>query len=189
MPSLVTPALPAGSMSERDQPMIGGDGVALRVWREADRDSVVTAYADPAIQRWHCDSMTPAEAEAWIAGWAGRWQAETGASWAIVDDDRVAGQIGLRRIDLAEATAHISYWVLPAFRGRRIAPRALHALTDWAFGGLGLHRLELNHSTANAASCRVAEQAGYPAEGIKRSEARHADGWHDMHQHARLATD
>jgi RimJ/RimL family protein N-acetyltransferase len=49
--------------------------------------------------------------------------------------------------------------------------------------------MEINHSTQNPASCRVAEGAGYLAEGVKRSEALHADGWHDMHQHARIATD
>jgi ribosomal-protein-alanine N-acetyltransferase len=62
-------------------------------------------------------------------------------------------------------------------------------MAAWAFGTLGLHRIEANHSTANPASCRVAERAGFAAEGVKRGEALHADGWHDMHLHARLATD
>jgi RimJ/RimL family protein N-acetyltransferase len=62
-------------------------------------------------------------------------------------------------------------------------------LTTWAFGELRLHRLELSHSTVNPASCRVAENAGYAMEGIKRGEALHADGWHDMHLHARLCDD
>jgi RimJ/RimL family protein N-acetyltransferase len=61
--------------------------------------------------------------------------------------------------------------------------------TTWSFDVLGLHRLEINHSTANPASCRVAERAGYIGEGVKRNSALHLDGWHDMHQHARLATD
>jgi RimJ/RimL family protein N-acetyltransferase len=41
----------------------------------------------------------------------------------------------------------------------------------------------------NPASCRVAHHAGYPFEGIKRREALHTDGWHDMHLHARLIDD
>jgi RimJ/RimL family protein N-acetyltransferase len=189
MPSLVSPVLGAGTLAGLVQPEIAGDGVLLRPWREADRDVVVAGYADPAIQRWHCRSMSADEAAAWIARWPRRWADESGAGWAIVDTEVVAGQISFRRIDLGEAVAELSYWVLPEFRGRRIAPRGLAALTGWAFGVLGLHRLELNHSTANAASCRVAAQAGYAVEGTKRDEARHADGWHDMHQHARLATD
>ena len=49
--------------------------------------------------------------------------------------------------------------------------------------------VELIHSTRNPASCRVAENAGYKLEGTKRREALHADGWHDMHLHARLIDD
>ncbi|GIF36567.1 GNAT family N-acetyltransferase [Actinoplanes xinjiangensis] len=189
MPSLVTPALPAGSLASMDQTAITGDGVLLRAWTEADRAAVVAGFADPDIQRWHCRSLDDDEALAWIARWRTGWLAETEACWAVVADGVVAGQIGLRRIDLAEGMAAISYWTLPAARGRRVAPRALEALTSWAFHDLGLHRLELSHSTANTASCRVAGRSGFPAEGTKRAEARHADGWHDMHLHARLATD
>ena len=50
-------------------------------------------------------------------------------------------------------------------------------------------RLEVWHSTRNAASCRVAEKAGFVAEGVKRHAVLHVDGWHDMHVHARIAGD
>jgi RimJ/RimL family protein N-acetyltransferase len=189
VPYLVTPALAPGSMATRSQPEIPAGGLLLRPWRPDDRPAVVAAYADPGIQRWHCRSMTGDEAGAWIASWPGRWRTETGAGWAVVQGGAVAGQISLRRLALAEGRGEVSYWVLPAARGRRIAARALTALSAWCFGMLALHRLELHHSTANPASCRVAEAAGFPAEGIKRGEARHTDGWHDMHAHARLATD
>ncbi len=45
------------------------------------------------------------------------------------------------------------------------------------------HRLDLYHSVANPASCRVAEKAGYLCEGTMRGSCLHADGWHDMHVH------
>ncbi|MEU4162275.1 GNAT family N-acetyltransferase [Actinoplanes sp. NPDC026670] len=189
MPSLVTPALPAGTLASMDQMAITGDGVLLRAWTTADLPSVVAGFADPDIQRWHCRSLDDDEALAWIARWRAGWLMETEACWAVEADGVVAGQIGLRGIDLTEGMAAISYWTLPAARGKRIAPKALTALTTWAFTELGLHRLDLSHSTANAASCQVAARCGYLLEGTKRSEARHADGWHDMHAHARLATD
>ncbi|WP_328462228.1 GNAT family N-acetyltransferase [Actinoplanes sp. NBC_00393] len=189
MPSLYTPALPAGTLSSLPQPVITDDGLQLRPWQESDLADVIAGYSDPAIQRWHCRSMTSDEAREWIARWPGRWSTETGAGWAVTLDGAVAGQISFRRVDLDEGLAEVSYWVLPSARGKRIAPRALGALAVWSFGTLGLHRVELNHSTLNNASCRVAELAGFPAEGVQRGVARHADGWHDMHGHARLATD
>jgi len=62
-------------------------------------------------------------------------------------------------------------------------------MTAWCFETLRLHRVELCHATANVASCRVARYAGFAVEATKRGEGRHADGWHDMHVHARLDTD
>jgi RimJ/RimL family protein N-acetyltransferase len=189
VPSLVTPALTPGSLAAMPQPEIDGRGVVLRPWQPADRDVVIAAYADPDVQRWHSYSMTEDEADVWIATWPYRWRRETGAGWAVVEDGAVAGQISLRRIELGEGLAEVSYWVLGKDRGRGVAGRALATLADWCFGTLGLHRVELAHSTVNVASCRVAERAGFAAEGTRRGQGRHADGWHDMHQHARLAGD
>jgi RimJ/RimL family protein N-acetyltransferase len=98
----------------------------------------------------------------------------------------VAGRISLR-LRLADGVGECGYWVLPWARGAGLAPAALAALTGWAFGGLGLHRAELMHSTANLASCRVAEKAGYVLEGTLREAMLHLDGWHDMHLHATTA--
>jgi len=189
VPSLVTPALPTGTMAALTQPEIAANGIVLRPWQASDRPVVTAAFADPAIQRWHCRSMTDQEAAGWIDSWPARWRDETDAAWAVVDAGTVVGQVGLRRVDLAEGLAAVSYWVLPVARGHRVAPRALGALTGWSFRTLGLHRLALSHSTANVASCRVAQRAGFAAEGTKRGEGRHADGWHDMHLHALLRTD
>ncbi|MDG4825775.1 GNAT family N-acetyltransferase [Asanoa sp. WMMD1127] len=189
MPSLAAPAVPPGTLAGTKQPVIDGAGVRLRPWRPDDHEVVRAAYADPAVQRWHVRSMDALEAQAWVAAWSGRWKGESGAGWAVERDGAVAGQISLRRIDLHDGLAEVSYWVLPAARGAGLAGRALTALTAWSFGTLGLHRIEVAHSTANPASCAVAARAGFALEGTKRSEARHADGWHDMHLHARLATD
>ncbi|RZU75852.1 RimJ/RimL family protein N-acetyltransferase [Micromonospora kangleipakensis] len=189
MPLLTEPALPPGSMAALPQPRIRADGLLLRPWQPPDRPVVVAAYADPAIQRWHCRSMSDGEAADWIAAWAGRWRGETGAGWAVLAAEQVVGQISLRRVVLSEGEAEVSSWVLPQARGRRVAPRALSALGGWCFATLGLHRVELSHSPANPASCRAARHAGFPAEGTRRGAARHADGWHDMHVHARLDTD
>ncbi|WP_231925329.1 GNAT family N-acetyltransferase [Micromonospora purpureochromogenes] len=189
MPMLAAPAVPPGSMAALAQPGLRAEGVHLRPWLAADREVVVAAYADAAIRRWHCRSMTDDEAADWIAAWPGRWRAESGAGWAVCDAGVVVGQLSLRRLVLADGLAEVSYWVLPAARGRRVAPRALAAVSAWCFDTLRLHRVELCHSTANEVSCRVARRAGFTAEGTKRGEGLHADGWHDMHLHARLRTD
>jgi ribosomal-protein-alanine N-acetyltransferase len=107
------------------------------------------------------------------------------ASWAVTDAHGVVGRVGFRALDLATGSGEVTYWMLPAARGRNIAARALTAASDWMFATAGFHRLALLHSTRNDPSCRVAEKAGYAYEGTARSQGLHLDGWHDMHVHAR----
>lgn len=130
--------------------------------------------------------MTPSEATTWVEEARVGWAHGTSASWAVVDQNVLVGRMSLRRIELTAGLAEIGYWVTAAARGRGIAPRALMVMTDWSFRVLGRHRLELEHSTENRASCTVASKTGYLLEGMKRSGGLHDDGWHDMHLHARL---
>jgi RimJ/RimL family protein N-acetyltransferase len=190
MPELVSPVVPEGRLRDRVQPTLTVDELVLRPWRPPDADRLVEAYGDPDIRQWHARSMTDGEARGWIASRAERWQAETGADWAVLDDDgEVIGRAALRTLDLSDGSGEVAYWVVPAARGRDVASRALRAVTGWMFAEIGLHRIELLHSTGNEASCRVATKAGYDVEGTKRRQALHADGWHDMHLHACISED
>ena len=133
--------------------------------------------------------MSEAEAAEWVTERAGRWERERGAEWAVADQDAVLGRVAFGSLDLSDGSAEAAYWVLPAARGRGVAPRALRAVTAWMFAHVGLHRITLLHSTRNDASCRVAHKAGFALEGTLRRQTLHADGWHDMHLHARLCDD
>ena len=186
MPALTPPAIPAGTLGTRPQPVLTVDELTIRPWATADAPAVVAAYQDADIQRWHVRSMTSAEAETWIQSWADRWRAETGVNWAVTDPGGVVGRIGFGGLNLTDGLGEAAYWVVPAARGRRIAARALATTTTWMLRS-GFHRLALLHSTGNLASCRVAVAARYPYEGTQREQARHQDGWHDVHIHARLA--
>ncbi|MGW4567509.1 GNAT family N-acetyltransferase [Streptomyces sp. NPDC004561] len=185
-------AVPAGSMAGADQPVLGlAGGAELRPWRPDDADTLLTAGQDPAIRQWNLFAVADrTEARRRIARMHGRWRAETGAVWAIArPGGPPLGLIGLNDVDLAGGGAEIVYWLLPEARGAGLAVAATRRLARWALHDLGLHRLRLSHSTANPASCRVAEKAGFGFEGTMRGALLHADGWHDQHLHARLAGD
>ncbi|MFE2103391.1 MULTISPECIES: GNAT family N-acetyltransferase [unclassified Streptomyces] len=184
--------VPAGSMAERDQPVLGlPGGLELRPWRtgDADADALLTAGSDPAIRLWNLFSVrTRDEARARIERMHERWRAETGAVWAIArPGGPPQGLAGFHDISLAGGNAEIMYWVLPESRGGGIVVEAARRLSRWALDDLGLHRLRLCHAVGNPASCRVAEKAGYAFEGTMRSSLLHADGWHDEHLHALVA--
>jgi RimJ/RimL family protein N-acetyltransferase len=185
--------MPAGVLSRSAQPTISVAGVALlRPWILDDAAATVEAFDDPAIRRWHlqrADSID--EAVDLITHWQSGWSRESEANWALVDPDTdgLLGRMALKGLGLHDATAAVAYWMHPASRGRGLCPQALVALSQWAFREAGFHRLHLDHSVNNLASCRVAVKAGFQEEGIRRSAALHADGWHDMHVHARLSDD
>ncbi|MCX4586353.1 GNAT family N-acetyltransferase [Streptomyces sp. NBC_01481] len=188
MPSLVAPAIPVGALAASGQPTLPIEGGALlRPWRIADAEAVAEAFQDPEIQRWHvrrADSVE--EAREWIEGWRSSWHSESGGHWAVagVDGDRLLGRVSLKSLDLADGKAEVAYWMVPAARGRGVCTCAVMTLTRWALEHGRFHRLELEHSTGNQASCRVAVKAGFEEEGVRRGAALHADGWHDMHLHA-----
>lgn len=190
MPGLTNRLVGAEIFTGGEQPVIStGDGLALRPWAVGDAPAVFEAFSDPLIQRWHARSAgSVAEVRGWIEGWARMWRTGAGANWAVADvrTGRLVGRASLKNMHLDGGQAEVAYWTTPAARGRAVAPRAVAALTTWAFD-VGFHRLELTHSVANQPSCRVAAKTGYALEGTMRSAGLHFDGWHDMHLHARIA--
>src|SRR4051812_31560571 len=176
MPVLVEPALPSGILRNLEQPRLEADDLVLRPWRAADAPIVREAFDCPDIQRWHVRRLdSDEEAVEWTGQWPLRWAAEEAVSWAVVDaEDEPLGQVGLRGISLAEGAAGVSYWILPAARGRNLATRSVQVVCDWAFGEIGFERLENHHSTLNQASCRVAVKTGFPHEGTLRRAIKHA---------------
>ncbi|MEU6776586.1 GNAT family N-acetyltransferase [Streptomyces sp. NPDC046759] len=192
MVSLVPRAVAPGTLAGLPQPVLHAGDLTIRPWGESDAADVVKAFRDPAIRHWHIFSVeTVHEAREWIATRQRIWRSETGANWAVTrrHDAELIGRVGLRTANLRTGEAEVTYWVLPEARGRGIATAALRELTRWAFEDIGLHRLALAHSTANEASCRVAQKAGFRFEGTQRSKVLHSDGWHDMHMHARINGD
>jgi RimJ/RimL family protein N-acetyltransferase len=173
------------------QPEIVVDAeLLLRPWQPTDVAAVIEAFSDADIQHWHFRRFdTEAEAGEWISSCSAGWSAELRATWAIVKraGAEIVGHVSIFTT-LEDGYGEVSYWVLPEARGNGIATRACIAATQWAHR-LGLHRVQLQHSTRNAASRRVALRAGYVEEGVRRGANLHADGWHDMQLYSHLATD
>ena len=187
MPDLVPHVLTAGALGGRPQPALPAGDLLLRPWEPGDAPALLAAYADPGVQHWNGRSLSEPEAEVYAQEWAEHWHAERRAGWAAVRGDELAGRITLRDIDHEQGCAEVTYWVVPAARGTGVAPAAVEAVARWAFDEAGFHRLELQHSTRNPASCRVAEKSGFALEGTRRSSLLHDDGWHDMHLHGRVS--
>ncbi|MGW6544580.1 GNAT family N-acetyltransferase [Streptomyces massasporeus] len=192
MPFLISPVLTAGTLAERPQPTLPADGrLVLRPWEAGDAAAVYEVFQDPVMHQWHARAAASvAEVGGWIHAWQQAWQEEREAHWAVADAESgvLLGRVALRELRLADGTAEVAYWTVPAARGRGVAVRATNALTHWALDETGFHRLELLHAVRNEASCRVASRTGFALEGTKLRAALQPDGWHDMHLHARVGS-
>ncbi|MDK9495771.1 GNAT family N-acetyltransferase [Streptomyces katrae] len=150
--------------------------LSLRPWREDDVPALVEAYADPFLRRWTAESPDDAaDGLRWVARQRRGWEEGLRFAFAVLEagpqggPGRLVGGVVLKRPVPDGASAEVGYWTAAPARGRGVAPRALEALTAWAFeafGGSGPERLELLHQEDNGASCRVAEKSGYAFRAV-----------------------
>jgi RimJ/RimL family protein N-acetyltransferase len=162
----------------------------LRPPAEQDAVDALAMLQDPDTLRWNPASVfDSASAREWCKG-LGDWTPGDHATFSVVEDGRLVGNVSLHKIDLDQSIAEMGYRVAPWARGRGVGTAAVRAVTSWAFAHLGLHRVQLFHAVANVASCRVAVKSGYSNEGTLRSAAKYGDGLrYDEHLHARLTED
>ena len=153
-------------------PVLAGDRVRLRAPCAGDADALLALFSDPAVMRYwsHPPLATRAEVEAKLARWADGFAARSGLSWTLTDAraDVAIGSCSLFRIDPEHRRAEIGYALRRDRWGRGLAREACAALLDWAFGPLGLHRVEADVDPRNAASRGLLLRLGFASEGLLR---------------------
>lgn len=169
--------------------------LSLRPWGERDAGAVLAAFAAPLaageMARQADEPVDSAEAALrWVARREREWSAGTAYAFAVVDGDGTPlGNVAVGAVNRTHATGWVSYWTASSARGRHVATYGCRALSSWAFGELGLFRLELGHRVNNPASCGVARAAGFAVEGLQRQKLAYDGVRHDVELHARLASD
>ncbi|WP_030325136.1 GNAT family N-acetyltransferase [Streptomyces sp. NRRL B-3229] len=176
--------------------------LVLRPWRPADAAELAVLHRDEELRRWIGSVVDgEVEAERWVREQERGWHERDRFAFAVVEEgvrcgsgevaagERLVGHVVLKRPAPGGPSGEVGYWTAAHARGRAVAPRALDALTSWAFdafAGDGLVRLELLHSEDNIASCRVARKCGYPLTARLPAAPPHFP--RDGHLHTRLLT-
>ena len=165
-----------------EPPVLEGAGLRLRPYRADDLPALVGAIDEETV-RWltHVPWPYTDEEGRWFLDFAaGSWLSHQ-AHFAVADagSDALLGGLNVD-IDLPHAIGEVGYRVNPEARGRGVATRAVGLVADWAFGPLGLARLDLGADTRNLGSLRVAAKAGFRREGtlhglVRRGAERSAD--------------
>lgn len=141
--------------------------LSLRQWCADDLDALLDAYRDPVLRRWTRLPVTnAAEGRQWLDRVRRDWDEGRRYSFAVIEDHpdggRLAANVVLKRVSVDWPVPEVGYWTAAWARGRGVAPRAVTALSRWAFAEFpALERLDLLHQVDNVASCRVAQKSGY----------------------------
>lgn len=162
--------------------------LVLRAFVPDDVPAVHAACQDPDIPRWIPvpDPYERRHAQEFVlsTGPAG-WREDSMYNFGVFTrDGDLVGSMGLVRLGqlrTAEHQAELGYWTAKEQRRRGYTVEAARAVIDWAFGDLGVERLEWYAEAGNTGSRAVALRLGFTMEGTLRSRMLHRgtrrDAW------------
>ncbi|MDQ3383709.1 MAG: GNAT family N-acetyltransferase, partial [Actinomycetota bacterium] len=129
-----------------ESPVLHGERVRLRPWRDEDVARIVESCSDPRTSHWlefMPSPYTEADARAWLTRTVEQASLGRAVNWALADPatDQVLGSVGA--MDISGGEAEVGYWTHPDARGRGAMGGAVrlivrHAFTPETNGGLGL---------------------------------------------------
>ncbi|MBM2614075.1 GNAT family N-acetyltransferase [Actinoplanes sp. LDG1-06] len=156
----VLPDLPGGELT---------DGVIrIRALHPDDLDGWYELRSLPESVAASVPPVVPPreEVERFFSYAEGRWLAGEVAAMTILDarSGKFAGQIALYYFQPHHREGMLGYGVLPAFRGRGYARRAVQLVTKWAFNEARLQRVVAGTAVDNIASQKTLQAAGFEIE-------------------------
>ncbi len=110
------------------------------------------------------------------------------AMW-IVDHGQLVGGIGNTRVNVADRSAEIGYWLAESAQGNGIVTRAARAMVDYSLIDMGLNRVMIYAALENARSQAVPERLGFDRVAVHRKAVHRQGKFVDDVQYAMLAED
>lgn len=159
-----------------------GDGIVLRPITPGDAADLLDAvrasrsHLTPWMA-WASEDYGPDDVQVFLDAVAAGRELAFGIRDAT--GGRLCGVCGLNRLDPANQTANLGYWVRADEVGRGRATAASRLLLAYGLVQLGLERIEVLASVHNTASVRVAERLGIADEGVRRRALAIAGEQHD----------
>jgi len=166
-----------------DPPLWAG-GLVLRRLESGDIGWITAACSDRELSRYTAAipyPYTEADARAFVKDAARGWAEGSAATFVVAQaaSGQGLGMIGLHLFAGDPGLAEVGYWLRREARGQGAATTAVRLVAGWAFGELGVARLNLQTAPENLASQRVAERAGFTREGVLRAWLPTAGGRRD----------
>jgi len=153
-------------------PTLETERLALRWMSEGDIPSLFEIFSDPKVTPYV--TIQPVselgEAAKFLREIQEGFASRSFFQWGVArrEDDRVIGTCTLFALSVAHKRAEIGYALGSAYWGKGYITEALGALLRFAYGTLGLYRIEADVDPRNAPSLRCLERLGFRREGYLR---------------------
>ena len=174
-----------GMFVPEEPPELRSERVLLRAPRPDDVEGRRACGKDPAVIRAFGGSppfsapvpMTPAEAQSWYDG----LRADPNPlHWVVEYQGRFVGTARLHALRPDDRKARYAVGLLDAgVHGRGLGREVTMQVLRYAFGPLGLHRVDLKVLDFNVRAIRCYRACGFREEGREREAARVDGRWHD----------
>lgn len=155
--------------------------------REASRDFLV-----PWEPTWPTDALTRDSFLRRVRRQAAEWREDEAYAFLVFEQGtgNVVGGVGLTNIRRGVAQmGTMGYWVGKAYARHGYTSEAARLVLGFAFGQLGLHRVEAACLPSNAPSRGLLEKVGFREEGYARAYLRIDGKWADHVLYAILRDD
>jgi len=149
-------------------------------WAQVREES--RPFLEPWEPTWPADSLSRAAFQRRLRRAAQEWRDDEGYGFLIFarDEGRLAGGITLSNVRRGVAQmGTVGYWIGARHARRGLTSEASALVLDFAFGQLGLHRIEAACLPHNAASIGLLEKVGFRREGLARGYLRIDGAWRD----------
>ncbi|HEX8386007.1 MAG TPA: GNAT family N-acetyltransferase [Rubricoccaceae bacterium] len=144
----------------------------LRPTRADDAEDVYAVFSDlETVRYWSHEPFTGLDqARDYLAGIERVFGERTLFQWAVADaeTDRLVGTVTLFGWDRAHRRAEVGFILHRARWGQGLASEAVRAALAFAFGPMGLHRVEADVDPDNGASLALLRRIGFREEGRLR---------------------
>jgi [ribosomal protein S5]-alanine N-acetyltransferase len=140
------------------------------------------AFLTPWEPTWPADALARSAYQRRLKRQILEWRDDEAYSFLAFTRDTggVVGGIGLSNIRRGVAqTGTLGYWVGEPYARRGYMSEATRLSLDFAFGQLGLHRVEAACLPTNAPSRGLLEKVGFQYEGYARGYLRIDGAWRD----------
>lgn len=163
-------------------PTLQVDAYTLRPLHPDDAPAVHRLVNDWSVVRMLSQLPFPYPrelAESWIAGTCRQSRADEAWHFAIVEDDALAGCVGVV-LDRVRRQARIGYWVGRPFWGKGMASTCVRRIAAWALATLPVDRIVADVAEDNVASIAVLRRTGFVETGVSQKAFVSRGGEHPV---------